>query len=77
MASIRAIADDSATVDVVTVKVERTKKPAVAVTVQGPPARYAGHAGLRQASRQKSWQDAQRNPARNKGRRTMGRAGGR
>ena len=34
-------------------------------------------AGLRQAARLKSWQNAQRSPARNKGRRTMGRAGGR
>ena len=44
---------------------------------RGPSSRPANHAGLRQASRQKLWESAQRSPARNKGRRTMGRGGGR
>jgi hypothetical protein len=44
---------------------------------RGPVLKDADHAGLRQLSRRKSWQDAQRSPARNKGRRTMGRNGGR
>lgn len=60
----------------VTIEIERVKKLA-AITGQGPLSRHADSAGLRQMTRQKSWQDAQRNPARNKGRRTMGRAGGR
>lgn len=65
-----------ANVDAVTIEVERVKRLTV-IKVQGPPHRNADPAGLRQESRQKSWQDARRNPARNKGRRTMGRAGGR
>ena len=44
---------------------------------RGPSFKDADRAGLRQLSRRKSWQDAQRSPARNKGRRTMGRNGGR
>jgi hypothetical protein len=63
-------------VQAVTLEIERVKKMAV-ITGQGPHARRADPAGLRQATRQKSWQDARRNPARNKGRRTMGRSGGR
>lgn len=71
-----ADAGHPANADVVRVEIERVKKLSV-IMGQGPPHRNAGHAGLRQASRQKSWQDAQRSPARNRGRRTMGRAGGR
>ncbi len=63
-------------VQAVTIEIERVKKLAV-ITGQGPLSRHADPAGLRQVTRQKSWQDARRNPARNKGRRTMGRAGGR
>ena len=65
-----------ANVDAVLVEIERVKRLA-AVTDQGHPSRNADRAGLRQESRQKSWHDAPRNPGRNKGRRTMGRAGGR
>ena len=71
-----ADAGHQANVDAVMVEVERVKKLAV-ITSRGPPSRTVDRAGLRQVSRRKSWQDAQRNPARNKGRRTMGRAGGR
>lgn len=63
-------------VQAVTLEIERVKKLAV-IAGQGPHSRRADPAGLRQVTRQKSWQDAQRSPARNKGRRTMGRAGGR
>lgn len=52
-------------------------KELMANTGRGPSLKDADRAGLRQMSRRKSWQDAQRSPARNKGRRTMGRAGGR
>jgi len=58
-------------VDAVTAEMERVRKLAM-VTHQRPNARnpYAEQRGP-------SWRDAPRNPARNKGRRTMGRAGGR
>jgi hypothetical protein len=65
-----------ANVDAVTIEVDRVKRLAV-IKLQGPAHRNADPAGRRQESRQKSWQNAQRSPARNKGRRTMGRAGGR
>jgi hypothetical protein len=55
---------------------DRTKG-LTAVAGRGPSPKGASHAGLRQMSRRKSWQDAQRSPARNKGRKTMGRGGGR
>ena len=48
-----------------------------AIVGRGPSLKGADHTGLQQLSRRKSWQDAPRSPARNKGRRTMGRAGGR
>jgi hypothetical protein len=58
-------------IEAVAAEIERLKKRTPA-TGQGPAARNAfperGKA---------SWQDARRNPARNKGRRTMGRPGGR
>ena len=47
-------------------------KKRVPATGQGPPARSAFI-----ERKKESWQDARRNPARHKGRRTMGRAGGR
>ena len=65
-----------ANVDAVTLEVERVRKLAV-IKAPGPPHRNADPAGRRQESRQKSWQNAQRSPPKNKGRRTMGRAGGR
>ena len=52
-------------------------KGLTAIVGRGPSLKGADHTGLQQLSRRKSWQDAQRSPARNKGRRTMGRAGGR
>lgn len=69
-------AGNPANVDAVSIEIERVRRLAV-VTGQGHPSRNADRAGLRQESRQKSWQNAPRNPARSKGRRTMGRAGGR
>jgi transposase len=58
-------------VEAVAAEIERLKKQSPA-TGHGPVPRNAF------PERQKaSWQDARRNPARNKGRRTMGRAGGR
>jgi hypothetical protein len=69
-------AGHQANVNAAMAEVERVKKLAVA-TGQGPPHKNTDHAGLRQVSRQKLWQNAQRTPARNKGRRTMGRGGGR
>ncbi len=58
-------------VEAVAAEIERLKRRAPA-TKQGPAA------GNAFPDRKKaSWQDARRNPARNKGRRTMGRAGGR
>ena len=65
-----------ANVDALMAEIERVKALAV-VKVQGPAHRNSDPAGRRQESRQKSWQNAQRSPAKNKGRRTMGRAGGR
>ena len=61
-----------ANVDAVTIEIDRVKRLAV-IKVQGPAPRNARPAGPRQVS----WQNAPRSPARNKGRRTMGRSGGR
>lgn len=58
-------------VEAVAAEIERLKGRAPA-TKQGPAARNTFPDG-----KKASWQDARRNPARNKGRRTMGRAGGR
>ena len=58
-------------VEAVTAEIERVKRLTV-VTSQGPGAR-----GAYPSRRKASWQDARRTPPRNKGRRTMGRAGGR
>jgi predicted TIM-barrel enzyme len=58
-------------VEAVTTEIERVKRLTV-VRGQGPT-RNAAYTGLRKAS----WRNAHRSPARNKGRRTMGRAGGR
>jgi hypothetical protein len=58
-------------VEAVAAEIERLKKRAPA-TGQGPAARSAFP-----ERKKTSWQDARRNPGRNKGRRTMGRAGGR
>jgi hypothetical protein len=58
-------------VEAVAAEIERLKTRAPA-TGQGPAARSAFP-----ERKKTSWQDARRNPARNKGRRTMGRAGGR
>jgi hypothetical protein len=58
-------------VEALAAEIERLKKR-VPAKVQGPPARHAFP-----DRKKESWQDAQRNPAKNKGRRTMGRAGGR
>ena len=68
-------AGNRASVDAVMIEVDRVKKLAAA-TGQGPLHRNTDRTGLRQESGQKSWQNAPRNPARNKGRRTMGRTGG-
>jgi len=65
-----------ANVEAVAIEIERVKRLTV-TRGQGHPPRNADRAGPRWVSRQKSWQNAPRNPARNKGRRTMGRAGGR
>ena len=54
-----------------TAEIERVKALAV-VKIQGPASQSAYP-----RQRKESWRDAQRNPGRNKGRRTMGRAGGR
>ena len=54
-----------------TAEIERVKALAVA-KIQGPASQSAYP-----RQRKESWRDAQRNPGRNKGRRTMGRAGGR
>lgn len=59
-------------VEAVMVEIERVKGLAV-ITSQGPAPRSAYYPGQRKAS----WRNAHRSPARNKGRRTMGRAGGR
>ena len=58
-------------VEAVTIEIERVKGLAV-VTAPGPAVRSPYPAG-----RKSKWRDAHRSPARNKGRRTMGRAGGR
>lgn len=58
-------------VEAVTTEIERVKGLTVA-TSRGP-APASPYRGPRKAS----WRNAQRTPARNKGRRTMGRAGGR
>ena len=59
-------------VEAVTIEIERVKGLAA---TDGRSARRRGTRTA--ASERRSWQDAPRNPARNKGRRTMGRAGGR
>jgi len=71
-----AAARHPANLDALGAQIERVKRLAVVVG-SGHSVLNADRAGLRQASQQKTWRDAQRNPARNKGRRTMGRAGGR
>ena len=58
-------------VEAVTIEIERVKGLAV-VTAPRPVGRSPYP-----AARKSQWQDAHRSPARNKGRRTMGRAGGR
>jgi len=58
-------------VEAVTIEIDRVKGLTVA-TSRGP-APASPYRGPRKAS----WRNAQRSPARNKGRRTMGRAGGR
>jgi hypothetical protein len=58
-------------VEALAAEIERVKGRAPA-TERGPPARNSFP-----DRKKESWQDAQRNPAKNKGRRTMGRAGGR
>jgi hypothetical protein len=58
-------------VEAVAVEIERVKGLSV-ITSQRPAARSA-YPGQRNMA----WRNAPRNPARNKGRRTMGRAGGR
>ncbi|MBI2296349.1 MAG: hypothetical protein HYU76_10040 [Betaproteobacteria bacterium] len=58
-------------VEAVTVEIERVKELAV-IPSQGP-LRKSAYPGQRKVS----WRNAPRSPARNKGRRTMGRAGGR
>jgi len=55
----------------VMIEIERVKALSVSPS-QGPPARAAYP-----RQRNVAWQNAHRSPARNKGRRTMGRAGGR
>jgi len=60
-----------ADVEAVTIEIERVKGMAV-VTNQGP-ARKSVYTG----QRKESWRNAHRSPARNKGRRTMGRTSGR
>jgi hypothetical protein len=58
-------------VEAVMIEIERVKQLAVAKS-QGPT-----HKGAYTDLRKASWRNAHRSPARNKGRRTMGRAGGR
>ncbi len=58
-------------VEAVTIEIERVKRLTV-VTRQRPEPRSA-YPGQRKMS----WRNAQRSPARNRGRKTMGRAGGR
>ena len=64
-------AGDTQNVKAVTIEIERVKRLTV-VTNRRPDPRSA-YPGQRKTS----WRNAQRSPARNKGRRTMGRAGGR
>jgi hypothetical protein len=70
-----AVARHPANMDALKAQIERVKRLAAAMG-PGHPAGSADRAGLRQVPRQKTWRDAQRSPAR-KGRRTMGRSGGR
>jgi hypothetical protein len=56
-------------VEAVTIEIGRVKRLTVA-TNQGPTRAYTG-------PRKASWRNAHHSPAKNKGRRTMGRAGGR
>jgi len=58
-------------VEAVTAEIERVKGM-TAITNLGPAPR-----GTYPGQRKATWRDAHRSPARNKGRRTMGRAGGR
>ena len=58
-------------VEAVTAEIERVK--GLAATTNPGPAPRGAYPGQRKAT----WRDAQRSPARNKGRRTMGRGGGR
>jgi bacterioferritin-associated ferredoxin len=58
-------------VEAVMIEIERVKQLNVAKSQS--PARKGGYSGPRKAS----WRDARHSPARNKGRRTMGRGGGR
>jgi hypothetical protein len=64
-------AGHSKNVEAVATEIERVKG-LTAITNPGPSPRGA-YPGQRKAT----WRDAQRSPARNKGRRTMGRGGGR
>jgi hypothetical protein len=58
-------------VEAVTAEIERVK--GLAASTNPGPAPRGAYPGQRKAT----WRDAQRSPARNRGRRTMGRAGGR
>jgi hypothetical protein len=58
-------------VEVLAAEIERVK--GLAATTNPGPAPRGAYPGQRKAT----WRDAQRSPARNKGRRTMGRGGGR
>jgi hypothetical protein len=58
-------------VETVTLEIERVKR--VAVVTSQRPASKGTYPGQQKAS----WRNAHRSPPRNKGRRTMGRAGGR
>lgn len=71
-----ADAGPPANVDAVLMEIERVKRLAAARSQRSSSA-GASRAGPWQESRKKTWQNAPRNPARNKGRRTMGRGGGR
>lgn len=58
---------------------ERLDHEKEALQLRGPDAGHPGNveAVMIESQRKASWRNAQRTPARNKGRRTMGRAGGR